>query len=209
MRRLLGLALLLALLFLAIPLTEITLYAEPPLPARARAIVVLGGDSAPPRIGAETQARIDRGVALWKAGAAPLLVLTGALWDGHGHNLAPLMRARAEAEGLPAAAILQEPNSRSTLQNALFTRDLMGGDLDAPVILVTHRYHLPRAWASFRWAGFGNLTLVAADPQTPLISPRDLAWEIAKWPVNILRGGAAKLLMLLGDPERDYVWFLP
>ena len=40
-------------------------------------------------------------------------------------------------------------------------------DRALPVILVTHRYHQPRAYASFRWAGFDDITMVAPDAGEP------------------------------------------
>lgn len=213
LRWLFGLGVLAALVALAIPLVWIFTYHDPALPADARAIIVLSGDNVPGGLGPETEARVDRGVALWKAGAAPVLMLSGALWDANGENQSSQMVSRAVAEGVDPFAIRLDPDSRSTLQNALFTshvlaRDL-GGDLNAPVILVTHRWHLPRAWASFRWAGFTDMTLVAADAQGAVISPEDLGYEVLKWPFNILRGGAAAIMRAYGAPERDWVWFLP
>lgn len=202
MRTLLLLALAAALLSLAVPLVAIKTYREPALPPKARAIIVITGDLA------ATRARAARGVALWKAGAAPILVLSGVQPDRDGVNHAADMAAWAEAQGIPGSAIVLEPDSQSTLQNALFTRDALGGDMAAPVILVTHRWHLPRAWASFRWAGFRAVTPVAADPVEPWIPPADIAKEMVKWPVNILRGAAASLLIALGLPEEDVTWFL-
>jgi uncharacterized SAM-binding protein YcdF (DUF218 family) len=77
------------------------------------------------------------------------------------------------------------------------------------VILVTHRYHLPRAWASFRWAGFTDITLVAADPDRVQITWQDLGYEVLKWPFNVLRGGAASLMMAVGAPQPDVDAILP
>ena len=210
--RLIRLALLVAAVSLAVPLWWIATYRAPTLPAGARAIVVLAAGRDGERLGPETRARVDRGVQLWKAHAAPILMLTGAIKDDRGRSLSGKMVSRAVAEGVDPHAIRLDPDAQSTLQNALFTRRVLApvlrGDLAAPVILVTHRYHLPRAWAAFRWAGFTNLTLVAADARRPLISPRDLAWEVVKWPVNILRGGIAAAMRAAGAPAQDYIWFL-
>ena len=44
------------------------------------------------------------------------------------------------------------------MQNAWLTARLDGVDPAAPILLVTHRYHLSRAAMSFRWAGFDDIT---------------------------------------------------
>lgn len=211
--RLVALGGVVVLVSLAIPLVAVLTYHDPALPPDARAIIVLAGDVEPGQLGPETASRVDRGVALWQAGAAPVLMFTGALWDDAGENQSSQMVSRAVLAGVDPHAIRLDPDSRSTLQNALFTarvlsRDL-GGDLAAPVILVTNRYHLPRAWASFRWAGFSNITLVASDGAQAQVTAEDLGYEVLKWPFNILRGGAASLMSALGAPQKDVDAILP
>ena len=211
--RLVALGLVVALVSLAMPVVAVLTYHDPALPPDARAIIVLGGDVDTVRLGAETAARVDRGVALWQAGAAPILLFTGALWDEAGANQSAQMVSRAVLAGVDPAAIRLEPDSRSTLQNALFTRRVLsrdlGGDLAAPVILVTNRFHLPRAWASFRWAGFTNMTLVAADPDQAQVTWENLGYEVLKWPFNVLRAGAASLMAAFGVPQQDVDAILP
>lgn len=211
--RLIALGLVVALVSLAIPVVAVLTYHDPVLPPDARAIIVLGGDVELGQLGAETAARVDRGIALWQAGAAPILLFTGALRDAAGENQSSQMVSRAVLAGVDPHAIRLEPDSRSTLQNALFSRRVLlhdlGGDPAAPVILVTHRYHLPRGWASFRWAGFSNMTLVAADRAEAQVTAKDLAFEVLKWPFNILRGGAASLMTAFGAPQRDADAILP
>ncbi|MDE3122827.1 MAG: YdcF family protein [Paracoccaceae bacterium] len=206
LRALIRLGLIVAALSFAVPLLWVMTYHDPALPKTAQAIVVLSGETGPDGdLGPQTKARVDRGVALWKAGAAPLLMFTGTVW-GDGGVISDHMVNRAVTEGVDPRAILLDPDSTSTLQNALFSARILSkrlkGGLAAPVILVSHRYHLPRAWASFRWAGFTNLTLVAADGTTPLYSWRDLGLEVLKIPFNVLRGGAATLMQAYGAPER-------
>lgn len=178
-------------------------YEDPdPLP-RAAAIVVLSGPGAmdPMPVG-ETRARVERGVALWKRGLAPVIAMSGA-----GATLAetgnPDSRGMADLAaslGVPRSALLEEARSHSTLQNAWFTAALPGVDPSQPVILVSHRYHLPRAWASFRWAGFTDVSLIAADNGPPEVSA-NLAMEGVKWPLNLLRALGARAALALGAEE--------
>jgi len=60
--------------------------------------------------------RLDLGIHLYLAGAAPLLLLSGG---GTGPvPEAELMRRMALARGVPDTALLVEPNSRDTVENA-------------------------------------------------------------------------------------------
>ncbi len=114
--------------------------------SKADAIVVLGcGPSAGLR------RRLDHGVRLFEAGAAPLLLLSGG---GAGPvPEAEIMRRMALARGVPEAALLVEPASRNTLGNAHESARLLGACGGRSVLLVSDRAHLPRAALLFRLAG--------------------------------------------------------
>ncbi len=187
-------------------IAEIALYRPPDLPQDAAAIIVLSGGTGPVWDKADTAQRVRRGVALWQAGAAPLIVFTGAIIGEDGTNQSDLMQQQAIDAGVPKAATRLEPNSYSTLQNALFTKALLGPEIThRPVIIVTHRFHLLRAWASFRWAGFTDLTLVAADQDAAEWPLRGILYEGIKWPGNILRAGVASLALRLHAPSDDVI----
>jgi len=172
------------------------------------AIIALAGN-APDSGGVtgETEARIQRAVELFEAGAAPTLVVTGGT-GGNDASVAQAMRDFAVAAGVPEDAILLEDASRSTLQNALFTADMEELDKSASVIIVTHRYHLPRAHASFRWAGFENVTNAAADNVSGFVFSEGILWETLKWPYNVVRAGAASAAMAGDVPRENYLKYL-
>ena len=200
MRRLFGIA----FLVVAIPFLGTVVFVamhDDPSPLRnADAIIVLSGPGggAPSVIG-ETLERTKRGIALFQAGHAPLLVMSGGTQVAGSRPVADRMADVAVEAGVSAEAIASEPASHSTLQNALFTRAHAAVPADASIILVTHRYHLPRAWASFRWAGFRDITLVAADTG-PIEVTRHVMTEGIKWPANILRALAASVAGVAGVP---------
>lgn len=172
------------------------------------AIVALAGNAEPSGgIEGETEARIRRAVELFKDGAAPVLVVTGGT-DGESPPVATAMRDYAVEAGVPENAILVEDASHSTLQNALFTADLEGLDLSQPIIIVTHRYHLPRANASFRWAGFEVVIGEAADNVAGFAFSEGLLWESLKWPWNALRAAAASAAMAGNVPRENYMKYL-
>ena len=178
-----------------------------PLPEAEAIIVAGGGASKMGGLGPETRARLDRAVSLFEEGRAPRLVLTGGTGTSN-PPVAEAMRTAAIEAGVPADAITVETQSMSTLQNALFTADLGTLAPEAPVILVTHRYHLPRANASFRWAGFTDITNAAADPNAGFIISEGMLWEALKWPYNVVRAAAASAAMAGDVPRESYIRYL-
>lgn len=143
----------------------------PPLPAidsvegrevRADAIVVLGGATrtqSPPRTTGELNEAGDRllyAKRLWAAGAAPVIILSGgnALYVGPGITPeAETMAESLQAMGVPADAILLEPASRNTYENAVFTQELLQREGLDSILLVTSAMHMPRSAAIFRRQG--------------------------------------------------------
>lgn len=113
--------------------------------------------------------RLDLGISLYLAGAAPLLLLSGG---GAGSvPEAELMRRMALSRGVPDTAILIEPNSRDTVENAREAARLLRVRGGGKVVLVSDRCHLPRAALLFRLAGLR----VAGWAGVP--SP-SISWEI-------------------------------
>lgn len=181
----------------------IALYKPSEAPVTGETIIVLGGDAAEAgALNEQTAQRVTTAVALFVAEAGSQLVMTG------GDGVAEAMRDAAVQAGVPAEAILIENASKSTLQNALFTADLEGVDPAAPVLLVTQKFHLPRAHASFRWAGFGDVTNVPANPDEGLTFNKDLLWEAVKWPLNLLRAAAASAANAGNVPRENYIQYL-
>jgi uncharacterized SAM-binding protein YcdF (DUF218 family) len=81
----------------------------------ADAIVVMGAaqyDGEPSPI---FEARLEHAVALYRAGVAPRLVVTGGKADGDRTTEAAAARAYAMAHGVPGDRILVEDQSRTTL----------------------------------------------------------------------------------------------
>ncbi len=129
----------------------------------ADAIVVLGGGTKPwlpPRPWVEVSEAGDRvlyAAKLYREGKAPWLILSGgrAPWLGDGGRIseAAEMAAIATFAGVPASAILQEPNSLNTYENGLYVRHILRSRRLRRVLLVTSAWHMPRAMAVFRHLG--------------------------------------------------------
>jgi len=101
---------------------------------KADAIVVLGGG------GGERPARAAE---LFRAGAAPQIILSGA--GDVDINKRLLVR-----KGIPAAVIEADPNSTTTSENARFSIPLLRALGAKRVIIVTSWYHSRRALKCFR-----------------------------------------------------------
>lgn len=129
---------------------------------RASAIVLLGdavAPGAPPRNWADLNESADRIVhaaRLYRAGKAPLVVATGG---GDARSGAIQTPADTTADllvewGVPRDAILLERESRTTYENAIYTRKLLEArGIEGPILLVTSAAHMWRSMAVFESAG--------------------------------------------------------
>lgn len=138
---------------------------EDPL-AKADAIVALSGDT-----GARTQTAVD----LWKRKYAPVIIFAGASVDPNSAPSGELMKRLAIADGVPENAILVEPASNTTQENARLVADLMTARHFTTAILVTSPYHQRRAAVLFgREFPPAHLTFIN-------YPARDPAWDPNTW----------------------------
>ena len=120
----------------------------------ADAIVALSGDTGP---------RTETAVDLWRHQYAPIIIFAGASQDPTSVASGQLMKREAMSLGVPEAAILVEPSSSTTEENA---RGLTAA------ILVTSPYHQRRAANLFeREFGPADLTFANYPARDPLWDP--------------------------------------
>lgn len=138
---------------------------EDPL-AKVDVIVAISGDDGP---------RTETAVGLWQQGLAPLLLFSGASLDPDSVSSGELMKREAVRLGVPADAILVEPLSATTEENAMRTAALMQRRGLHTAILVTSPYHQRRASILFSQAfapfGLSFRNHPANDP----------AWDPDRW----------------------------
>ena len=131
---------------------------EDPL-VKVDAIVAISGD---------TGARTETAVSLWKAGWAPVIVFSGAAVDPESVSSAEIMKRDALRQGVPASAMLVEPASATTEENANEVAKLMVQRKLRSAILVTSPYHQRRAAfefdRAFRPSGLTFRNYPARDP---------------------------------------------
>lgn len=112
--------------------------------AHVDAIIVLGAsldrDGHPSPI---LLSRVTEGVREYERGVASHLIMTGA--DSHGFPQAATMARTAEAQGVPATAIILEPNAGDTIENACFSERIMKERGWHTAEVVTSPNHLQRS----------------------------------------------------------------
>jgi uncharacterized SAM-binding protein YcdF (DUF218 family) len=133
---------------------------------KADAIVVLGGYLHIPNArhkSYEFEDAIDRlwmGARLYKAGKAPLILLTGGIVPMYGEGDIPesvTAKQVLQEWGIPAEAVVVEPKSQNTRENATFSAPILASKGAKKLILVTSAEHMPRSVAIFRRAGMDVL----------------------------------------------------
>lgn len=107
----------------------------------ADAIVVISGG--------DTRARTEYGVKLYKAGLAPMLILSGAAFHSDAPSNAEEMAQIAIDLGVFPNDVLVETESRNTYQNAEFVKGALESFGYESIILVTSGYHQRRASVEF------------------------------------------------------------
>jgi uncharacterized SAM-binding protein YcdF (DUF218 family) len=113
------------------------------------AIIVLGspadadGNPTPVQL-----ARVTEAVQEYERGVAPRLIVTGGSIANH-FDEAQVMARTAEAQGVPASAVVIEPNARNTIQNACYSVRLMKTRGWTSAEVVSSASHLPRAGLIF------------------------------------------------------------
>lgn len=124
----------------------------------AEAIVVLGGSTRsvyPPRPTVDLQEQGDRVIyaaQLYRQRKAPLIILSGGRidWMGSGTPEATDMANILTSIGIPSEALIEEPDSLNTYQNAVNVKKILVERNIQKVLLVTSAMHMPRSLLIFQ-----------------------------------------------------------
>lgn len=127
----------------------------------ADAIVILGGatkSAFPPRPGVDLSEAGDRvlyGGQLYREGKAPIVISSGGrvAWRGGGPAESADMAEILKTVGVPSSAILQDPASLNTYQNAVNVKKIMQERGIRRILLVTSAMHMPRSLRIFQRQG--------------------------------------------------------
>ncbi len=94
--------------------------------------------------------RVDRGIELYRQGKANRLLLTGGL--GRPPEAAAMRDLALDAD-IPGEDIILEPTATTTLENAVLSSRLLSQHGYSSALIVSDRFHLPRAVLVFRCLG--------------------------------------------------------
>lgn len=86
--------------------------------------------------------------ALYQAGKAPLIILSGGALEGPIGDTNNMARFLIQ-NGIPESAILLETTSQNTFENAELTQKTLSALAKKRILLVTSALHMPRSMAAF------------------------------------------------------------
>lgn len=164
----------------------------------ADAIVILGGatkSAFPPRPGVDLSEQGDRvlyGAQLYREGKAPIVISSGGRigWRGGGPSESADMAQILKTVGVPSSAILQDPTSLNTHENAVNVKKIIQQRGIRRILLVTSAMHMPRSLRIFQRQGIDAIPA----PTDFLVSQQEIE-EPNSSPQAIL-------LSLMPDTER-------
>ncbi len=120
---------------------------------------------------------MDAAIALWSSGQARHIVVSGAREATDGAR-------RLLSAGVPPELVVVEPRARTTWENLLFSRPLLG---PGPIWLVSDAWHLPRAAAMGRRLGYVPRWVPISEESGRVQHARALLREGGAWAVATLR----------------------
>ncbi len=137
---------------------------------QCRYIVVLGGGEIPHSPAENGKASVRPAVAkrlyeafkLYRERELPILVSGGKVYGQNAESEAEAMARFLETVGVPAEKITEERKSRNTLENGIYSYQILARKGIKEICLVTSAYHMPRSVMIFREVGF-RVTPVPAD----------------------------------------------
>ncbi len=126
-------------------------------------------------------ARVTEAVREYERGVAPRMIITG----GPAHNRfveAEVMARVAEAQGIPADAIVEERTARNTMENACNSLKIMRGHGWESAEVISSASQLPRAGLIL-----SRLPLKWRTHAAPALEPDGPWWDAATTAVEILK----------------------
>jgi uncharacterized SAM-binding protein YcdF (DUF218 family) len=130
------------------------------LPAAGAIVLLGGGTESPesPRPITEINSAGDRvlyAAWLYQQGKAPVILASGGLldWELHQTTSAQNMKTLLQMIGVPTDAILLQPESRNTYEDALYSARLLKEKGIRRILLVTSAWHMPRSVRLFQAQG--------------------------------------------------------
>lgn len=110
-------------------------------------VVVLGSQLQDGKVGPTLKTRLDKTVEYYKLFNKTKIIVTGGKVSDKSLSESQAMQDYLISRGIPKESIIQEPYATSTLENIVFTKELLNNTLNyhGKVIIITNEFHLSRA----------------------------------------------------------------
>lgn len=156
----------------------------------ADAIVVLGAAQYNGWPSPVLRARLDHGLALYREGLAPTIVVTGGVGRGDKESEAMVARRYLLAHHVPDSAVVVQPQGRSTQASMTAVAGWLAGRGRHTAILVSDPFHMFRLRLEARRTGlaaYTSPTETSPISDNPVLELEYLAAEAVKVPVAWVR----------------------
>lgn len=156
----------------------------------ADAIVVFGAAQYNGRPSPVLKARLDHAIQLYRAGLAPMVVVTGGIGTGDRMSEATVSHKYLRSQMVPDSAIIVRPDGRTTQESMGSVAEWMHERELSRALLVSDPFHMARLRLEARHA---SLDPTSSPTQTSPIVPGSrteagyLALEALKFPVAAIR----------------------
>jgi len=157
---------------------------------QADAIVVLGAAQYNGWPSPVLRARLDHGLALYREGLAPAIVVTGGVGRGDKESEAMVARRYLLAHHVPDSAVVVQPQGRSTQASMTAVAGWLAARGRHTAILVSDPFHMFRLRLEARRTGlaaFTSPTETSPISSNPVLELEYLAAEAMKVPVAWVR----------------------
>ena len=142
------------------------------------AIVVLGAAQYNGRPSPVLRARLDRALAVWAAGAAPLIVVTGGRMAADAFTEAEAGRDYLIEHGIPESAILMENEAHDSWESMQGVARLLEERGLSTVLLVSDGFHLLRVKIMARDLGLTAHGTAAGDSPIRAWGPSEFGYAV-------------------------------
>jgi uncharacterized SAM-binding protein YcdF (DUF218 family) len=136
-----GAVLLAVVLYLAVTTAQVVHAAGEHQQDRVGAIIVMGAAQYDGTPSPDLAARLAHALALWRAGVAPTVVVTGGKEPGDTYSESEVGADWLAARGVPQQSILREVNGRDTWQSLDATAAFLHDRAITRVVLVSDPFH--------------------------------------------------------------------
>ena len=196
-RRTLGLVLLAAAIIYTVSLVLVLVISQQDQRAPSDAIVVLGAAQYNGRPSPVFRARLDHALQLYREGLAPRVVVTGGVGRGDTTSEATVGRQYLLARKVPPAAVVAQPQGRSTQASMTAVAQWLDAARLSQVILVSDPFHMFRLRLEARRTrlkAYTSPTESSPISDNPVLELRYLAAEALKIPVALIRAAVSPRL---------------